>query len=138
MGTPNAAHGAKIRLSDMASTPAYTDIDDISSGPDGGGITPNIIKAFVHSQAAELKRATYVMFEPVTFTVLYDSTDAQHLALVAGAKDRTLLDFHIIDVDAGAEQMAFSAYVGVNFSKNPDGWSEASFTLEIYNGVTFT
>ncbi len=138
MAQANSAHGAKVQIGNGGSAETFADIDNITSGPDGGGIEPSIITAKVHSQQNDIKRATGVTYTPVTFTVLYDSSDTQHAALVAAAAANTLKNFKIIKQDAGAEQLAFSAYVGVDFSDNPDGWVEMSVNLEIHDDVTFT
>lgn len=138
MGTPKAAHGALIKIGDAASPEVFTTIDDVISGPDGGGITPNIIRAFPHSATAEIKAVTHVTYEPISFSVLYDSSDTQHAALITAAAAKTKKNFQIVGTDAGAEQMAFGAYIGMNWSKNPDGWDEMSVTLEIDGAVTLT
>jgi hypothetical protein len=134
--TPTSAHGTVIALSDGASTPVFTTISHVSAGPDGGGVSQNIIKAFVHSQAGEIKRATYTMTEPVTFTVLYDSGDTTHATLYTAARAKTLKTFKITGNDTGAEVLLFSAFININFAKNPDGFNEASVTLEIDGDVT--
>ncbi len=138
MGTPNAAHGASVKIGDAASPEVFTAIDDITAGPDGGGITPAMLEARVHSQEAVIKRVTTVNYEPITFTVLYDSSDTQHALLKTSAAAGTKKNFQIVGADTGAEQMAFGAYIGVNFSKNPDGWDEMTVNLDIDGAVTFT
>ncbi|GEM_PF-5126197 len=138
MGTPSAAHGAQVQIGNGASAEVFTAIGQITSGPDGGGISPNMITARVHSQVAEVKAVTNVNYEDITFTVLYDSGDTQHALLVTSAAAMTRKNFKIIGSDTGAEQMAFAAYIGLNFSKNPDGWDEMSVTLMIDGAVTFS
>ncbi len=138
MGTPNAAHGASVKIGDAASPEVFTAIAQITSGPDGGGISPNMIEARVHSQEATIRRVTNVNYEPISFTVLYDSSDTQHALLKTSAAAGTLKNFTILGADTGAELMTFSAYIGINFSKNPDGWDEMSVNLEIDGAVAFT
>lgn len=138
MGTPSEAHGTKVQIGSGGSSETFNDITEISAGPDGGGMSPNILKATVHSQEGEIKRATHLMYEPISFTVLYDSDDTQHQKVVTNAAAKTKTNFKIIGNDNGAQQSAFAAFIGVNFSKNPDGWDEMSVTLEIDGEVTFT
>ncbi|HQY23183.1 MAG TPA: hypothetical protein PK389_05485 [Gammaproteobacteria bacterium] len=138
MGTPAAAHGALIKIGNGASSETFATIDDVTAGPDGGGLSTTMLTARVHSQASEVKRVSGTTTEPISFTVLYDSADTQHALIKTNAAAKTRTNFQIVGADFGAEQMAFAAYIGYNFSKNPDGWDEMSVTLEIDGDVTFT
>lgn len=133
-----AAHGCQIKRGNGASSETFTVIPSVTSGPNGGGATQNIITARTHDSEAIHKKQTYVDYQPVTFTVAYDSSNAVHAGLVSDMAAGTLRNFQIVSTDTGAEQAAFSAFVSVDFSREVDGWNEASITLDIDGAVTFS
>lgn len=131
-----AAHGALIKIGNGASTETFAEIANVTGGPSGAGITQNIIEARTHDSEAVHKAQTYVNYDPVTFTIAYDSSDTEHAQLRTDAAAGTLRNFQIVLTDTGAEQLAFAAYISINFSSEVDGWNEASVTLEIDGTVT--
>lgn len=133
-----AAHGTKIQLGDGATVETFSDINGVHNGPNGPGFMPRIIEAFHHGTTVVKKRATVVDQEPVTFDIYYDSTDTNHIALLTAAKNKTLMNFKEILVDNGAEQYAYSAYVGMKFSGQVEGFNVYSVELSISGDITIS
>lgn len=135
-----SAKGAQLSVSDMASSPTFTAIANISAGPDGPGFTQSFIEAVTHSATQRLRKKTFTDIGPVTFEVLYDSSNTQHAQLRDASKAGTLLDFRATSTDTGAEVAAFSAWVDFNVGRDPNGFNTAQITLTLdgATGVTYT
>jgi hypothetical protein len=139
MGTATEAHGAAVKVSNMAaSSPTFTAIALIESGPSGPSLSPNMIEAYTHDQNLPHKKPTYVTTSPVTFTILYDSADTQHAQLRDAAKAKTRLDFQMVLDDTGDEQLAFSGYVGFEWMAEPGDFNKVNITIEIDGDITIT
>jgi hypothetical protein len=139
MGTPTEGHGAAIKVSNMAaSSPVFTAIALIESGPSGPSLSPNMIEAYTHDQNLPHKRPTYVTTSPVTFTILYDSSNTQHAQLRDAAKAKTRLNFEMVLDDTGDEELDFAAYVGFEWSAEPGDFNKANITLEIDGDITIS
>lgn len=136
MATGAEAHGAQIKIGDGASPEVFTAIALINSGPDGPDVSQNIIEAFTHDSNFPTKKATYVNTGTVTFSVLYDSTDTQHIALRDAATNSTRTNFQVVLNETGAEQLDFSAYVTFAWANDPSDFSQANITLDIDGAIT--
>jgi hypothetical protein len=131
-----AAQGAAVKLGAGASTVVYTTIDGVMNGPNGPGFEPIMIEARHHGVTTVVKRATGINVTPVSFDVHYDSTNTQHLALLAAAQARTLAKFQIVLTDSGAEIYTFQAYVKMSIKADLTGTNMASIQLDIDGSVT--
>jgi hypothetical protein len=135
---PSEGHGAAIQVSNMATTPAFTAIPHIDSGPSGPSLSANMIEAYTHDATLPHRKPTYVSTGPITFTILYDSGNTQHAQLRDAAKAKTKLNFRQILDDDGAEQLAFAAYTSFEWSAEPGDWNKANITLDIDGDITIT
>lgn len=124
-----AARGAEIQISNGASTPVFTEITGVSSGPDFGGFSQKFIEQAIHSNTIDRVKNIGVTLNAVTFEMLYDSTNTQHSQLRDAAEDSSLVDIRVILTDDGAEQVAFSAWVDFSFNANPEDFNRASISL---------
>lgn len=133
-----AAHGVDIKIGDGASTEVFTEIDGVHNGPSGPGFEPSIIEGRHHGSTATVKKASYVSVTPISFSIYYDSTDTQHLALIAAAKAKTRKNFQMVLTDTGAEQYAFAAYISAVYKGEVEGFNVYDITLNVDGDITIT
>lgn len=130
MADYNAAHGVTLESSDMASIPAFLEIPGIVDGPDGGGYTAETIEAFPHSETTVVRKTTKVTPTPITFGLLYDSSDTTHARLLTDMKAKTVRNYRLTSTDAGAEVVTFPGQVTqFDRSNNSEDWSKISVTI---------
>ena len=123
-----SAQGCQVKLGDGATTEIFTEIKGVFNGPNGPTFTPIIIEAKYHSSTSIFRKVTHVDKGSVTFSIYYDSTDTQHLALIAAAAAKTRKNFQQLLTDSGAEQYAFAAYVGAQFKGEVEGFNVYDIT----------
>jgi len=133
---PTAAYGVDIELGDGASPEVFTAIEMITEGPDGPSIDPRIISALHHDSLDEVVRVTGTTKSPVTFGVLFDSSNTQHAALVTAANAGTRKNFRVKINEEGKQQLSFAAYIGVKWSEPREGFNTLSVTLTIDGAVS--
>lgn len=136
MAEEKAGKGTVIKISDGASSPTFTAIPKISSGPTGPEIGMSLVEYTTHDVDAPGKKPTFKSIGPVQFSVLYDSSDTQHAQLMSSARAGTRCDFQHVMTDTGAEQYDYSGYVKMNPSGEKDGMVEYSVEIEIDGDVT--
>jgi len=133
-----AAHGAVIKMGNAASPEVFTAINGVHNGPSGPGFEPQMIEQRHHGSNDPVQKPTIVKKTPVTFDILYDSTDTTHAALITAAKNQTRKNFQEILTDQGAEQYAYAAYVGASLKAEVEGFNVYSITLSIDGAITIT
>ena len=131
MTTPQAAHGTELKIGDGATPEVFTAIGCIFEGPSGGGFAPQFIEGRHHGSVDIVRRVSIVDKPAINFRAYYDSTDAQHSALVTAAKDGEKLNVRYVFTDTGAQEAAFGAYVSVAFESPVDGFQTISVTLAV-------
>lgn len=131
-----AAHGCQVKVGDGASSEVFTAVEGITSGPSGPGWTTNMLEARIHSSDSPVRKVSSLTTEPVTFTILYDSTNTQHIRLRTLTTTKARGNFQVLLTDTGAEQYAFAAYVSLSLSSEVDGFNTASVTLNIDGDIT--
>lgn len=136
--TATAAHGVQIKMGNGASPEVFTAISGVHNGPSGPGFEPQMIEQRHHGSNDPVQKPTIVKKTPVTFDVLYDSSDTTHAALIAAAKDLTRKNFQEILADGGAEQYAYAAYVQAQFKGEVEGFNVYSITLNIDGAITIS
>lgn len=131
MTTPQAAHGTELKVGDGATPEVFAAIGCIFEGPSGGGFTPQFIEGRHHGSVDPVRRVTIVDKPAISFRAYYDSTDVQHEALIAAAKNGEKLNFQYILTDTGAKGFEFSAYPAVSFESPVDSFQSISVTLNV-------
>jgi hypothetical protein len=129
-----AAHGATIEI-ESGSPAAFSAIDGVFDGPNGPGWQPNIIEARHHGSTSIFRKVSNVDEQPVTFSLYYDSSDANHEALRDAAMQKLKTNFQMTLTDAGAETYTFGAYVRFNLTAPVDGFNTAAVELVIDGGI---
>lgn len=133
-----AAHGVDIKIGDGATSETFSEIDGVHNGPSGPGFEPQMIEGRHHGSTSTVRKASYVSVPPITFSIYYDSNDTNHLAIVAAAKAKTRKNFQMVLTDTGVEQYAFSAYIGVVYKGEVEGFNVYDVTLNIDGDITIT
>lgn len=118
MSGENLARGFQLKISDMATTPAFTVIKNLF-GPSGPNRSRESIPFDHHGLTAEGYLLGKIQNGTFSFSIYYDSTDTQHQALRDGPDDGTVYDWKAIFTDAGAEIADFSGFVS-NFGMQSD------------------
>lgn len=136
--TASAAHGVKIKIGDGASPEVFTEIPGVHNGPSGPSFEPQMIEQRHHGSVDPVQKPTIVKKAPVTFDILYDSSDTQHAALITAAKDLTRENFKMELQDAGAEIYAFGAYVQATFKGEVEGFNVYSISLNVDGAITIS
>lgn len=132
-----AAHGIQIKVSNMASSPTFSEIKGVRD-IDGPGYEPQNITTRHHGSSAEFNKVTIVKVTPVSFELLYDPAETNHSQLIEAAKNKTRLNFQMVLVDAGAETYAFGSYVQAKLSGPVEGFLAYNITLPIDGEMTRT
>lgn len=128
---PTAAHGTVLKIGDGASTEAFTAIEGIMSGPDFNPST-NILTATTHSDSSIRKKASFLDEGQCNFTILWDSSNAQHELLETNRIAKTVTNFQVLFTDGGSDSYQVSAIIqSIQNTNNPDGWNEKAVTLEL-------
>lgn len=136
--TETTTEGFVLKLSDMASSATFTEIEGLTA-PDGPTRTREILEARHHSSTAIIKKTGKLDPGQMTFQLYFDSTNTQHLALQTGFGNATALDFQAVFSDTGAQQLAFTAYVSQFKQSAPvDGFNMMDVTLTLSGDVTIT
>jgi hypothetical protein len=131
MGSPAEAHGTVIKVGDGATPEVFSPIACVFDGPTGGGFTPQFIEARHHGSDDIIRRVSIVDKPAINFRVYFDSTDAQHMALLEAAKDGQKLNFQYVQTDFGAQEFHFAAYPSVTFESPVDGFQTMGVTLAV-------
>lgn len=119
-----------------AGTEVFTEIEGIFNGPNGPGWSPRIIEAFSHSRTTPKKHVTVVDIGAVTFDLYFDSTDAQHTALLEAAQDPTTpINFQQYFTDDGEYALEYAAYVLATAQAPVEGFNVFSITLQPSDGA---
>jgi hypothetical protein len=132
----SAAHGATVKIGNAASPEVFTAIQGIHNGPQGLDDVWNIIQARHHGSTSTHQKRTFKEPSSLTFDIYYDSTDAQHIALLAAARAGTRKNYQLVITDAGAEAFAFAAYASASLSAEVEGFNVYSITLAVDGDVT--
>ena len=135
-GLVDTDHASAVLSGGAAGTEVFTLIEGIVEGPDGPGFDPQVIEAKHHSSSAKVRKPTGVDISPVTFTILFDSTNAAHADLLANARAQTRTNFREKVNEEGIQGFAFAAYIGCSFSMPPEDFTKVSFTLSVDGEVT--
>jgi hypothetical protein len=131
-----AAHGVTIAIGDDASPEVFTDIIGVHNGPNGPGFAPQMISARHHGSEDTFMKVSTIEKTPVTFDIYYDSSDAQHAALITASKNGTRKTFEITLTDSGAEVYTFEAFIQATYSGQVDGFNIYSIQLNIDGAIT--
>ncbi len=128
-----AAQGSYLQMGSPLTT-----INGVQGISISGGDKPDIETTAINSTAR-----TYVQDLPnpynISFTLAYDSTDAQHLALETAFNAGTLTAFNVVLNDAGSAAGAFNAYVKQWTPKAEKGsFVAVDVTLLVSGGVTWS
>lgn len=132
-----AAHGIQIQVSNMASTPVFTELKGVRD-IDGPGYEPQTITTRHHGSTAEFNKVTIVKVTPVSFELLYDPAEANHDALIDAAQNKTRLNFKMVLVDAGNETYEFGSYVQAKLTGPVEGFLAYNITLPVDGAMTRT
>lgn len=136
--TPKSGFGTVLKIGNGASPEVFTSILGIRS-IQGPTLDMEIIDATSHSSPGAFREKVASFKDPgnVTFDLIYDSTNAQHQALMDAYQARELTNFQQIMTDAGAEQYDYSAFVKQMSATAPiDDLLTYAVTLEISGEVT--
>lgn len=134
-----AAVGAKVEIGNGASPEVFGEIETIHNGPEGLGWIPRTIEALSHSAPVVKRKVSVRDLEPITFSIYFDSTDANHLALQTAAKAGAVKNFKVTLTDTGAQVMAFAGVVSrFSFSADIEGWNEVSVEISPFSDFTIT
>lgn len=138
MSGETAARGWVLKISDMATSPTYTAIKNVSN-PQGPNRSRNIIETDHHSATATVILLGLKNNGQITFDIDYDDTDTQHALLRDAVDDAVDYDWQIIKTTSGAEQAAFSGYVTEWSEEAPvGGVNKASVTIRLTSDPTFS
>jgi hypothetical protein len=129
-----AAHGATLEIGNVASPTAYGVIEGIHNGPEGGGWAARVIEAIHHSSSVVKKKASFLDLPDLTFSIYFDSSDADHLALQTAAQNKTVKQFRYTMTETGAQILTFQGVVtNFTFSANPEEWNVANCTVSFFS-----
>lgn len=131
-----AAHGAKVKIGNGASTEVFNEIMGVHNGPTGLGWVPNMIEARHHGSSNTFRKVANVVEQPLSFDLFYDSTETTtHGALLTAAQNKTRKNFKLELTDSGAEIYQFYAYVSMTLSAQVDGFNVYSVKLEVDGAI---
>lgn len=138
MSGENLARGFQLKISDMATVPAFTVIKNLFS-PSGPNRSRETIAFDHHGLTAEGYLLGKIQNGTFSFSIYYDSTDTQHQALRDGVDDGTDYDWKAIFTDAGAEVADFTGYVNsFNMQSEVDGLVIADVEITLTSSPTYT
>lgn len=98
-------------------------------------ISQNTVDTTTKSDSGWVTKVAVTREGAASFSIVYDSTDSTHTALLSAALNGTLKQFKI--VGAGGENWIFQAYVGFNIGFPQDNAVEPSITLERYDAPVY-
>lgn len=140
----NRAHGTLLKMSDGATTPAFTTIAQVRDirGP---SITRGVDANPDHDMSGGIDKIADALYDggQVTFDIAWDPANATHggaTGLRAVQLAGTLRDFKLIFPDAQTTEQNFSAYVTEMTPAAPAnrGMLTCSVTLEVSGDVAET
>lgn len=119
--TPKSAYGTELKRGDGTTSETFTEIEGVRNGPNGPQESLDLIDTTSHSSAAAYREVVPSFINPgeVTFDLIFDSTNAQHTGLITDLTSRVQRNFQQVRTDAGAEQLAYAAYVTNLAGQNP-------------------
>jgi hypothetical protein len=128
-----AAHGAVLKIGNVASPTAFATIEGIHNGPEGGGWAARVIEAIHHSSTVVKKKASFLDLPDLTFSIYFDSADTVHGTLQTAAQAKTVKKFEYTMTDTGGQIMTFDGVVtNFTFSNNPEEWNVANVTVSFF------
>ncbi|CAK0779005.1 conserved hypothetical protein [Gammaproteobacteria bacterium] len=130
------AHGTQLKIGNGASPEVFTAIPQITEGPDGPNIAPDVLSFFHHGSDWEVKKVGSKKSGQVTFGVLYDGDDATLVSVETAANNRTRKNFQELLPDG--TQFAFSGYVSAAWSANEGDAEKCRFTIDIDGAIVIT
>lgn len=138
--TAVAAFGAALKIGNGATSETFTEIEGVRN-IDGPTRDMEIIDATHHATTGNYREKLASFLDPgqITFELLWDSTNTQHVALLTDHTDRTLRNFQLVYPDTGAETYAFSAFVrSLKDSAPIDNALTKTVTLELSGAISRT
>lgn len=134
------AFGTALSRSDMASSPTFTDVANIMSGPDGPSLSKDIIDVTAHDSPNEYREKLGGLRDggQVTFDINWDPAETTHQPLITDFHDDdTPRDYMITYPDTST--VTFSAIVsGFEPGAPHDDKLTASVTMDVSGKPTFT
>lgn len=133
------ATGSVLSRSDMASTPTFTDIANISAGPDGPGLSRTSQDHSAHDSPNNTKEYAPGMVDPgeVSLTLNWSSIETTHQTLRDDIFDQTVRDYKIEEPDGAS--VAFSGFVtGFSWTRPVDDKLTADVTMQVTGKPTWT
>lgn len=138
--TPKSAFGTQLKIGSGTSPETFAVILGIRN-LQGPSQDREIIDATHHGSTGGYRQKVVSFKDPgnVTFDLLYDSTDTQHLKLFTDYAAGTLRNWQQIMTDAGAEQYAYAGYVkSINPGAPIDDVLSYAVTIELSGSITIS
>jgi len=127
--------GGKESKIQMATTSGgtYTDIGQVYGGPSGGGMswdkTTQAFHPSTENTATSASLPSTGTPSDISFSILYDGSNANHTALYDAATAGTTLFFKWIFSDDAETTLTFEASVGCSLNTPEDGFISGDITL---------
>lgn len=110
MATETLALGFALKVSNMASSATFTEIDGLFS-PSGPSRSREVVELRHHGSDSIKKLASFLNNGEFSFSIYFDSDDTQHAQLETAFANGTVLDFQAVFTDTGTRQYAFSGFL---------------------------
>lgn len=133
------ATGTTLSRSDMASVPTFTDIANITEGPNGPGLSRTAQDHSAHDSPDNSKEYAPGMTDPgeVSMTLNWNSAQTSHASIRDDIYDQSLRDYRITEPDGAI--VDFSGFVtGFDWNRPVDDKMSADVTFQVSGKPTFT
>jgi predicted secreted protein len=133
------ATGTVLSRSDMGSVPTFVDIANVTSGPDGPGLSRTAIDTTAHDSPDNSKEYIPGMVDPgeVSLTLNWNSAAVSHQTVRDDIYDQSLRDYRITEPDGG--KVDFSGFVtGFSWNRPVDDKLSADATFQVSGKPVWT
>lgn len=137
----NSAFGTLLKIGDgVTPTEGFADVDGVRD-LNGPSQSIETIDTTHHTSPGNYREVipSFKSAGEISFNLLYDSTDAEHILLRDAFKNREKTNFKVVFTDAGDEQLAFAAYVTqFEYAAPIDDALTVAVTLTITGDITIS
>ena len=135
---PKSAYGTAVAIGDGTTSETFNELLG-ARNINGPSYAAESIDVTSHSSAGNYREVvpSFLAGGEVTFDLLYDSTDTQHLQLFTDFEARTLRNFEQTLTDTGADIHSYAAYItGLELAAPIDDAVTMAVTLTVTGAIT--